>query len=240
MLPNQIIEELVSRIDSEVRVVSILSEDIPEGVFIFELSEFKWLRVGKILTSGNQSYLVKVKSVSNEGQKIIEVKLLEGTYSAPQVLVLPDPVFFHGTVRMINNEVSQIRQSRKKTPLVYLADYRNINTNEPTNRIKYEAPLRLFFLDEANYNDWTSDDYYPEVIEPMEALAKAFKKVAKKNEQIVDTTEGFGETPVIKFANTDRNGHISKLFTDDLSGYGLDFDLKVINSENCLNPFKFV
>jgi hypothetical protein len=97
----------------------------------------------------------------------------------------------------------------------------------------------LFFLDEANYNDWISSDYYPNVIDPMRSLANEMIKVLKNQTQIIDF-ENYLASPVTKFANFDRNGNIKKLFNDDLSGFELDFDLEVINSEDCRNPFKLV
>lgn len=239
MLPNEILSQLIAKIDNVVAVVRVVLEDTTNNQFQFAVNSFKWLRKGKIFTSGQSEFLVTGLEINQNGEFVVSAVLYSGTYATPTSLTIPAPAFFYGSTIMINGEISEIRNSRDKTPMIFLPEYRNVRYGKKTDRVLYSAPVRLFFLDEANYNDWISTDYFPKVIDPMVALANELKKVLIKQSQLVDFEE-YNGSPVTKFANFDRNGNIKNLFNDDLSGFEYAFDMSVINSENCLEPFRIV
>lgn len=231
MLPNEIISRLASLIDISINVRYIVSVNLGDESIVLRVEDIKYARVGKKAYEDGNTY-----TITEVDDKNVTLKLLSGTFNdSIQTFDLEEPLFMYGSVIMVNGEISRIRNTHKKTPLIYLAEYPNVNYNDAVlDRIEYEVNTRLFFLDEANFDDWTTDEYTPLVVRPMKALKDLFVDVVNRNSQTVQYKFDRGsERQVNKFANFDRNGNIKKLFNDDLSGLEFDFPLKVV--KNCNN-----
>lgn len=233
MSPKDLIKGIIELIDVSVPVLS--TTDNGGGSYTFVLGELKWLRIGKLLTGGtDETFKVKAIVFEESTGYTVETVLVSGTPTTNYtVLNVPVPYYWHGSVRMINSEISKIKRSVNKTPLFYLRTLSPISyNNDRTSRFLYNTDIDLFILDEANYKDWISDDYYTEVIEPLESLMNAFIDQVKKQNQIIEETP-YSTTPVIKFASSDSNGNLRKYFTDDLSGWRIQMDLQVKNCLDC-------
>ncbi len=237
MTAREILKAITEKISGEIKVLSTQDQTSDEITFVVD--SFKWLRVGKILTSPTgETYRAETISTEQNGDKLIKARLREGTFPPDfTTLTVPEPVFFGGTIREINAETSEIKRSSEKTPMIYLEPTRNRRKNDKLNRIRYESPVRIFFLDEANFKEWISDDYFTELVDPLEPLLDAFVSELKYQSQLIDFDE-YTSDPVTKFARFDSSGNLRKYFTDDLGGWSLSFDLRVINSENCPDPYR--
>ena len=237
MTAREILKEICQKISGEISVLS--STDQTADSITFEVNSFKWLRTGKILTSPTgETYRAEQLITGTDGKKMIKAKLREGVFPLDFTsLTVPEPVFFGGTIREINAETSEIKRNSDKTPMIYLEPTRNRRRNDKLNRIRFESPVRLFILDEANFKEWISDDYFTELIDPLEPLLNELIKEIKKQSQLIDFDEYLSD-PVTKFASFDASGNLRKYFTDDLGGWSLSFDLRVINSENCPDPYR--
>ena len=239
MTPRDLIQKLIDSIDKTLLVAS--ASDNGDSTFSFVFAEVKWLRVFKVFTAQNGATFRVVEIVFDSATGYtVKAKLLTGSFDAATVSVLiPAPFYWHGSVRMINGEVSKIKRSIDKTPMFYLRSLDEIDyNNDKTSRFLYSVPIELFVLDEANYKDWISDDYESEIIKPLETLVDAFVHQLKKQDQIFDA-QPYQKRPIIKFAKEDDNGNVSKYFTDDLSGWRFRTLLQVINPLNCCKTKKF-
>ena len=238
MSTKELIKALINSIDTTVKVLSAV--DNGDQTYSFTLDGILWLRVGKVLSYGNgDAYKVISITGDSEAGFVVVCRLISGTFSPSYTsLNVPTPYYFHGSVRMINSEVSKIRKSSDKVPMFYLRTLDEATyPNEKTDRFLYNAPIELFVLDEANYKDWISNDYESEIISPLRSLLDAFIDALVKNEQAIER-EPYQVRPIIKFAREDDNGNVSKYFTDDLSGWRFRTNLNVKKPLDCCKENK--
>lgn len=173
--------------------------------------------------------------------KSVDTELCTITYesaSAPlsSNLVYGSPMFyFHGTPMATGNELSKINESSEKTPMAYLLEIvTDIKDNDPESLIDRNSDVSLFFLDEANFGDWDTDQHYSNAIVPMMNYAELFVKY-------LDSTSGIGKidsyqlTYHAKFGLNIRtnSGHIQNLFPEKLSGVQLRVTLPILRSLTC-------
>lgn len=195
-----------------------------------------------LLTTGATHYLQKgsnyVFDINGNDYEILSVVLntsvlVKGNeVPVPSTFNLPVPYFFHGTIKQTNMELSQELDMAKKTPMVYLL--RPIS--EPTDAmdlndplIEREPNLTLFFLTEADFKNWTTDDFDHEAVEPMWYMANAFIEACKADSGI-DKIGTYEISDKIKFANYNLNGADKILFKDNLSGKELNITLPIRSS----------
>jgi len=238
MSVNDLIKTLVNSINTTLNVVE--SVDNGDNTFSFVFAEVLWLRVGKTLTTENEASYKVISITGNKEQGFtVLCKLIKGSYDANALKVnIPKPFYFYGSIRMINGEVAKIRRSIDKVPMFYLRTLEEATfPNDKTERFLYNVPVELFILDEANFKDWISEDYESEIIEPLRSLLNAFIEKVEINEQAIEP-EPYQIRPIIKFAREDDNGNVSKLFTDDLSGWRFRMSLNVKKPLNCCKDKK--
>jgi hypothetical protein len=171
----------------------------------------------------------------------VDTKMKKITYTSGIAPNLTDkiygstPLYFHGTPMATGNEITRILNSSNKLPMIYLLE---IITDEfdrnPESSIERTSTLALFFLDEANYVDWETDEHYSEAIVPMFNYANLFL-------DYLDSKDGIGVidnatlTYHAKFGLNIRNnsGHIQNLFPDNLSGVQMRITLPILKNLSC-------
>ena len=165
---------------------------------------------------------INLRIVSVSGNSIV----VPGTIDPITSAVLERPYFFHGTPMMTNSHLSQIQNFDDKTPFAYLLEILSENwDNDPQSNIAVTADIRLFFLDVANFQDWSTDDHYSKRIKGLRNLIELimhelnesplFNKFS--NYQIINHVK-FGEW-------RDLQGHINSIFDEELSGVELRINL---------------
>jgi len=174
----------------------------------------------------------------------VDTKLHEITFLTGIIPLVNDtiegsvPFYFHGTPMATGSEITRILNSSNKLPMIYLLEIiTDIKDNTPDSIIDRRSNVLLFFLDEANFGDWDTDQHYSEAIVPMMNYAELFVKYLENNSNIgvIDTYE---MTYHAKFGlNIKTNGgHLQNLFPDKLSGVQLAITLPIrkgLICENC-------
>jgi hypothetical protein len=144
------------------------------------------------------------------------------------------PKFFHGTVLATSVELSNLEKGSDKLPMIYLLEVIKERVNNDDGlTLEVEADVRLFFLAEANIEDWNTDGHYTGAIKPMRILADMFIEGLKDSGTVGD----FESYTLINHAKwgvytTDR-GTKSKLFPDDLSGCELQINIPFLKECEC-------
>lgn len=137
------------------------------------------------------------------------------------------PFFFHGTPIATNNQIAEASH-KDKVPMIYLHEIIKEKDRDIFSSIERDSNLRFFFLDSANFDDWTTDDHYSQRLLGLNALVSAFKKQAiESNMFFLDETE-FDRINHVKWGTfKDSQGHIKNIFDDELTGVELNFTLPI-------------
>ena len=177
----------------------------------------------------NTAYLYPFKEVTIDGR---DAKVVDMIWNTQLVLkfndaggldagtyVIANPLYTWGTIREFNNEMSQIRYTGDKYPIVYLFErFRETEYHGSNDALDREADVRLFFLSNYNPNDYTIKDHYNYVIKAMTNLKNSFIESVKRNPKIDELTTSDNTNFVMFGTYTDNNGNIEHLIGDNLTG----------------------
>lgn len=144
------------------------------------------------------------------------------------------PFFKNGTPRATNNELIQIEDSVDKTPFIWLLEInRERIVVDELSPVESENSLRLFFLDQTNFEDYNTGDHYVNVIEPMTNLVEEFIIELGKYSKF-DEVKEYVKINWAKFGVfvTD-NGVERKILNDFLSGIEVQLDLTLLKKNVC-------
>jgi len=159
----------------------------------------------------------EVKSIDGSGCILIDT----ADSLSLGVLVIPAPFYIHGTWLAATSEIKQIPLSSDKYPLVYLFEVLEdrFNTN-PLSTTGRESKLRLFFLDEADRNNWLTEDHYEGAINPMTSLAEDFIGATDNSKLVVNNNDAKEHSLRYhaNFGKVTEEGHTKYLFSDFVSG----------------------
>lgn len=216
----KLIELIVNNIDGTINFDSIAL--VSGNDYKITTSSTKWLNVGRTYNIGGVNYLVI--DINPNTDFTIQ---LTGTQVAPTAvsMTLPIPFFYHGTFMFTTQERSQELLSANKTPFIYF--------NEPSTDTTYSSELDardrdsdcdLYFMHEANFEDWTNEKHYFYAINAMENLIKSFIQSAK-NQSFVGELENYGSESHVKWGVVNQNGHVRNLFNENLSGKKLQITI---------------
>jgi hypothetical protein len=148
------------------------------------------------------------------------------------------PFFYHGTYTEVNKEIDTKEEifSKATYPAVIVwevirqsfeADHTSILGNTPR--------LTMSFLDTTNKLDWTNDEQYQNVIDPMELYADKFIAICDKHPYLAK----LNNFTYIKHTNWGKyvqgKGHVKYILDENLAGLNLEIDLPI--KKQCLNKF---
>lgn len=146
------------------------------------------------------------------------------------------PYFFYGNPIQISNENDRINNTNAKYPAIILFENGNsVQPFEETSPIDTTETLQLFFMNTANYRDWTIDEFYENVIDEMEDLSFDFIQACRDYIHTEELTGSATRERISKWGVTVvRAAGQSKdtIFNNDLSGISLNFDLPISKSLN--------
>jgi len=156
---------------------------------------------------------------------------VSGLPAAPFNYTVPLPFYFHGTPIATNNQISEA-DHKVKVPMIYLHEILKEKDKDIFSSVKRDSDVRLFFLDSANFDDWTTDEHYSQRLLGLNALVNAFRDQALKSELFfLDETE-FSRVNHVKWGTfTDLKGHIKNIFDDKLTGVELSLTLPLTDCE---------
>ena len=221
-----IIGNLISQLSTTGQLVSKAVEWINNGddTYTLPLCRTYWFKVGDYIidpVSTDKLYLTSV--VKDESITV------QSFYPPSSNSVgLPDVKYFHGTIINTNNELTNIPKSTNKVPMVYLLEQFEERYFTGDSVLDREVTLRMFFLDEANTNVWTTDEHYENVINRTREILDYFiyqvlfktKGIGKINEYFTTNRVNFGVYQTEK-------GTINQVFNDQLSGIELRITIPI-------------
>jgi hypothetical protein len=151
------------------------------------------------------------------------------------VITIPNPFFYSGTIVQTNEELAQDDKNvGDRTPMAYL--FRDINDTflPPDSAIERETPIRLFFLNEENFEDFTSEVNSEEVLEPMRQMAYYFvEHVLERSKLIGKIDEDYSIRDYSKFGTENASGYTNNIFNDKYSGVELNITLPIKKDYTC-------
>lgn len=210
------IDTIIDNLDGSYKLVSCNTYHLQE-CFVVNYEGIDW-----IITD-------VIKNIS------ISIKPKLGSAPLPTTLTLTiyDPYYFSGTVIQTNLELEQIKDSSLKTPMIYLLEVLEDSFNNRDELNERESDLRLFFLTQANFEAWKTQDTYTNAIEPMRSLAYSFIDTLNKS-KIIGTFAEYRLTNHTKFGvyTTDK-GYTERIWNDDLAGVEMRITLPVLRDVSC-------
>jgi hypothetical protein len=179
----------------------------------------------KIEIDGNNYNVLEV--VNNESIKLQGSVLLSiGTYQ------LPNLYFKHGTIIQTNEELSAVMDKNTITPMVYLKRSFRESYKGLDSAIDRESDITLYFLTQANFESWITDNYDEYAIFPMRNTVNSFIKMLHNNKYIGKITD-YNLSDVFRFATYSDKGAENLLFNEHLTGVELTLTLPINKNFKC-------
>jgi len=166
-----LLENVVSDLQLNVKVKSITAN--ANGTFTLSVDNTWYLHSGKYFKLGTDFYKVVDFTLNTS----LTIKPFEhentpttGTYT------LENPIYHHGKVKPTLQYVGGIKNWYKKPPLVWVYEIFSRNRpSEPDTAIDSQGQVRILFLMTNKWNDWTTDDHYTQVINPLNQVVDEFE-----------------------------------------------------------------
>lgn len=160
--------------------------------------------------------------------------VVSGVIADPLVATIQSLFYFHGTPYATNSHLSAIRDWRNKVPFAYLLEIiRERVFGEADSVNEREADIRLFLLDDANFEDWTTDEHYSKRINGLRRTSDFIVQELGSSSLFND----INFVDVISHAKfgvyVDNKGHENSVFDEQLSGVEMRFTLPVIKNLKC-------
>lgn len=140
----------------------------------------------------------------------------------------------HGTIIMTNDDLSNIKKSEDKYPLIFQHEIINEVFDADVNkRLERTAMVDLFFLCDANFDKWDIEAHEKYAIKPMRELCEKFINALRES-SIVNKLGTFNIMNHVKFGvYLSNKGHTERIFNDNLSGVQLKIDLEFLTCNCC-------
>lgn len=167
------------------------------------------------------STLLEVQSVDYNANTFIVL----GDYSAATEVLFPTPHFVHGTQRALVNQITRL-DDNAKFPMIWLHEVIRENLGG-VRSVASTSTVRLFFLDVANYTDWTTDQHYAKVIRPMRNLADYFLQEFRKPNKNYQAGDRSTLDTHVKFGAYNEKGHFQSVLNERTSGLELSVEMIV-------------
>jgi len=230
-----IIEEFIATFSFEGKIKGVT--DNGGGSYTIEVCKTFHARKDMVLTIGGNNFTV-TSFVNNES--------ITGTTAvAPttnETFIVPPPRYFHNTVKMQNKELTEIRISGDKFPLIWVKENirnRHNNRRNAAQGDKRTFETRIFFLDDTDWKNWNTDDHYSEAIQPMLNLVQEFiDNCNDTRNKYFRRPDGFTTIPWPKFGDffggsDSQDMRDKNVFNDTTSGVELQITLPFKNLVIC-------
>ena len=223
------LDVIVSQIDKSVICQSVT--DNLNGTYTFDCNNTKWLTAGYNITIGLVTYKV-VSFVCN-------TSFIVSGASLPTVLTfdLYVPIFKHGTIKKVSEELDSMASFSDKLPLIFLHEIVEEKYHlDALDSIDADVDVRLYFLTDCDYANWTQLQGDDLGVRPMRSLCNEFIKSLTISQYISELT-GIGNVKNYNiFGNYNDNGTIKNIFNMYLSGVELKVTIPFVkNCECCIN-----
>lgn len=224
------LKPIINMIDKTVICQSVI--DNGDSTYTFECNKTKWaLPSFDISILGNDYKITEV--VYNESITVSGATL-------PSVLTfdLYEPIFKHGTIRVVAGELNKVVNHRERLPLIYLKEQLTEKLHfDGLDPLDSEPDVNIYFLAPCDYPNWTQEDGDVKGIQPMRALASEFIKVLARNQYVAPLTSTGDLRNYNIFGNITDNGVTKNIFNEPLTGVGLRITIPFLREcDCCTNP----
>ena len=219
-----IIDELVSKLSFDIK---ILECNVVDGQAVLRVCDTKHIICGSKITIDTTEYLV-MGIVNNES-----ITINSNTCPLGDSLNIKAPNYFHGTVIATGNEIQSIKDSENVVPIAYLYEVlKEKRSRDYKSIVERESTVQMFFLEDANFEDWLTDDHYRMIIGAMDSLAEGFVTLVEENMYYGDAFD-YEVIPHAKFGRYNKEGHITNVFNRELSGVELRIPIRIFKDCSC-------
>jgi len=219
-----LIETIISSIRDTASITNITHTGTTYSVFT---PDTKRLIVGDFISISGNNYQI-LTLTTNVRFTITSIISVIGTSWTALA-----PYFFYGNAILISNTLDKIKIYQQKFPIIIL--YLPIKTQDnynDTENLETTATIQIDFMDEANYQDWSSDQYITNVATPLQLYIDAFITECQNNHNIIASLMNTGNRTIYdKWILQLENG--KNVFNSELSGIGLTVDLPIKRSTAC-------
>jgi hypothetical protein len=222
--PVEIVQDLIIGIPMVVKFTSI--ETNGNAHVLFTCNTF-YLTKGTAIEIASSIYIIRGVS-DNESITIV-------SNIAPDIsnsVTLEPLKFFHGSIEQTNTELKGQSDMSSKTPMCYLKRTFRERVMKSDSSIDREIEVNLFFLTQADFPQWRTDDHDKYAIYPMRNVMNAFVSYLMKNSQIAPLPE-FDVIDRIKFGVVSEKGVNKSYFNDNLSGVELSISIPIRKNYQC-------
>jgi hypothetical protein len=211
---------------------------VVSSVEVIDSNTFKIFVCETHYLSGKLSNNAQTIEIDNNTYEVLEVVDNESVTLQGSVLLsigtyqLPSIYFKHGTIFQTNIELSAVIDKNEITPLVYLKRTFRETINGPENAIDRESDITLYFLTQANFNEWETENYDEYAIVPMRNAVYSFIEMLQNNKYI-GKIKDYQVTDIFRFATYSDKGAEKLLFNEHLSGVELTLTLPINKNFKC-------
>lgn len=221
---------IINAIDKSISVDSIV--DNLDGTFTLFTCDTGWATTSTI------------RNVVIDGNYYFIVGILPDAWIKVQGTVLPDvtefdlysPFPFHGTVIAQRELLNEIKHSSDKMPMVWLHEItREDFENNSLTAIDRKSECDLYFLVDADWQNWLTLDHDRYAIRPMRNLIDRFMAVLEDS-TLIENDNGLPFTIYdhAKFGEyLESKGHTNLVFADKLSGSQLRINIPFLKESDC-------
>jgi len=219
-LTVDILEDFINTLDLSGSVISF-SDDTTNTTIVVEKTYHA--RKKMLIDIDGTDYEV-VSVVNNQSIEVV------GVIAAPALYTAPNPFYFHGTPILTNAHINGAKENQK-VPMIYLYEILKEKDKKEDSAVRRESDLRLFFLDSANFGEWTTDDHYSKRLLGLNSLVDEF----------IEAARAYGccfylyETDITRINHVNwgvwinNAGHKKRIFDDNLTGVEVTFTLPLKN-----------
>ena len=187
---------------------------------------------GRVVTIGGNDYTI----ISIDDTTNIMV-LSAGPAITVTTFDLYGVYFFNGAPIDVEKQVIEIPNATNKTPMIFLlVPYREKVYDDVREAKDRESDVSLFFLTQANWDQWTTNGIMENAVRPMGRLQQQFQDTVRADNRFNPDEQTLVLTPRIKFGVYVNNKGVQKAFQAmDLSGVQEDITLELWKPCNPIN-----
>lgn len=201
--------------------------DNADGTYKLIVDKTYYLQSGKyrILTIDSVDYTIT--EVENNDWVMVSGDSLP----VAQTITLPPPMFVHGTIIQTNEEVHDKNNFNVAdvTPMIFLRrPFTQTNDAGKENTdIAVTAPLVFYFLNEADFENWSTEEHDKHAVVPMNNMVEEFIELLKNKPKLVGRPVNYNTTDLIKFGFViDKGYQNGGLFSNNYSGVELEIEME--------------
>lgn len=148
-------------------------------------------------------------------------------------VIIPMPFYFHGTPLMTKNHIAHI-DDKAQTPMIYLREVLREVTPEFDSPYMRVADFRLFFIDNANIQDWMTDDHYSKRLRGLNHLADKIIDELRASETFNAQIAEFERYNRPNWGEySDLKGYEKTIFSGNYTAVELNSTIPIYKEDNC-------